>query len=422
MTETLQWLERARASPAEVRDSLRISTDPEQARMAALALRAAGPGGARALIEALDAADPRVRAVVIEAAALLPEATSALAERVEVEDRSWLRRALVRVVGPRDPHRALAWIDDPDSSVRAEALRAAPRDSAASERAALVLRAVDPTALEVACARFVAMEIAWHACTILAASPIEGAVPELLRLCLATDPFVAAQAAQALFAAGREVERPDLRLGDPAVPTDLAGLRQLRDDVAADLELAEVVLLRTSDPLVLRAALGRLAGSSRTTPALAKALAHPLDEVRKLALTSLDRRQSAQVWSAYLHMEEVEPEPDLREALLWTLGRRSEPESLAPLVAAAHRPSSASREIAVEALLARVKRSGRARIPSTAEALIARLGDGTERERLHAAEALGRFTDPATAEALRLVAERADGPLLLKIQESLARR
>ncbi|TVQ90272.1 MAG: hypothetical protein EA397_13015 [Deltaproteobacteria bacterium] len=425
MSETLRWLERARISPEAVRDALWTLRDPEQARMAALALRAVGPAGAGALAEALEVPEARVRAVVIETAALLPSLTAALADRVDQEPLPWLRRALVRAVAPRSPARARAWSCAPDLTVRAEALRACPKDEASASLAAAALRELDPGGRADPAdrvVRVVRVEVAWHACTILAVYPVADTAEILRSLSRSPNPFLASQAALALVAGGGRAAPSMGRLFDPAVPSDLQGMTKLRDEDPRDLELAEIGLLRGAEPLLLRAALGRLSSSPATSAAIAAALSHPLPEVRKLALTALDRRRDDPVWEAYERMEAEEPEPELREALLWTLGRRSEPPSLRPLIRAACRERSPSREVAIQALLARVKRTARARTQEAGEALVSRLRDGSLRERGLAAEALGRFSDPQTAQALRSALPQAPRELRARIEESLQRR
>lgn len=459
MAHAQRWLERARTDPRKVAEELRALRDPAAAQAAAFGLRAAGPAGVAALIGSLGATEPPVRQVVIPAVAALPQGggVSALLDRIEVEPLAWLRRELVRAaVGSAAPsvrdsvvdrlrdltaHRCLqvriealhgmSALDAPAGAEAAAAL-AGVNDGTSGERspqgggdappgASPSHARPDAPVRSAAVAHRLRLELVWHAAGLLGASSTAHA-SALEPWADVDDTFVAAQVAAALRTCGRPSRAAELGLLDPSLPADLAQLDALDGRQPADLARATLALRIGRSPTYLRAALGRVAqADDAADPLLAAALRHPLPAVRQIALTALDRRTSPAVWQAYELAVAAEPEPAVRAAILWTLGRRSEPQTLAPLVRVAIAGPDLGRQAAVEALLARARRSGRARTPAVEEALIARLDDGLPAERRAAAEALGRFASPAARQALERAHHGAEGALAKVVSQSLDR-
>lgn len=456
MAHAQRWLERARTDPQQVAEELRALRDPAAAQAAAFGLRAAGPPGISALISALAATEPATRQVVIPAVGALPQGggAAALLDRVAVEPVAWLRRELVRAaVGSAAPSvrdSVVTQLRDltahPCIQVRVEALHGlSALDVPAAEQAAAALARADfgktesdhapvdvapsapdapaeaSSARATAVAQRLRLELVWHAAGLLGRSTTARAAA-LAPWADVDDPFVAAQVAATLHALARPSRFEELGLHEPSLPADLAELDALDGRQPADLARAALALRLGRSPTYLRAALGRVAQAGDAADALvAAALRHPLPAVRQIALTALDRRKSAAVWQAYEHAVTSEPEPVVRQAILWTLGRRSEPETLGPLVRVAMAGPDDSRQAAVEALLARARKSGRARTLPVEDALIARLDEGLPAERLASAEALGRFTSPAARAALDRAHHAAEGALCDVVAQSLAR-
>lgn len=404
MTEAIRWLERAKADPEAVAADLRGQRDPERARSAALALRAAGPAGAAALRAALDASLPTIRSVVVEALALLPAGggVDALAEHLPREPEPWVRRAVVRGAARAGvaEERLLAWARSGPVEVAVEALRAG-RDRRGSAGAwAEVARG----RLGDAGGSFVGTELVWHVAAAMAAAGLDGAPLAPWRA--SPSPYVRARVAAAM-----DPER------HRAASWTFEAVWRLSDADPGHLADAARASVEADDLAVIRAALGRLAASEATTDAIADAARHPLPEVRRVALAALDRRAAPSVWRALAAALADEPEPDLRAAALFALGRRSEAESLAVLVDALGAPPDAA---VVGALATRVRRSARARTSEVRDALARAATVGAEAEAIEAVDALARFAPADVAAALQGLAAQAQGPVAAAVARARA--
>jgi hypothetical protein len=301
----------------------------------------------------LPTAHPRVRAAVLDAMSAGP--ISALLAYAESEPGDWLARRAVQ---------SALRLDRAGLPALAHHHRAPFRAAAAAElrrRAAWSEADLDPNDAD--------DEVAW---TALVARRRRGEErPKVLDRGL----FLAAQSSRPV-----QVDGPD----------DLESIRALDDQRPEHILLVVSALTTLDEELALLAAIGRLAASSLdvATEALVDATRHPLEGVRAAATRALDGRTGARVWDAYRHRARYSPDPDVRESVVWTIGRRNEPEGLDLLVDWAD--VGDLQEAAAEALLARVKRSVRFRTPAVRAALD-RLAAGTEKASHYAHEALARF-------------------------------
>lgn len=398
MTRALHWLEQARSAPGPVAETLLRASDPEEARLAAFALRRVG--AVAELGRAAGAEEPGVRAAVLDVLEAMPEATGVLEERLDDEPAPWLQRRLARALLAREPGRAPVLALDARGPVRAAALTARPEVSR-------------PEHLD-----DVLPEVAWWAAVSRVRAP-DPAWAEALRAASGhRDAFVGAQIVRALRAIGVAVDGPDL----DRVPLDLEGVRALDDRRVEDVQRAALCLGFADAEPALLGALGRLAASSEdiATEAIVKATRHPVEGVARTAVRALDGRVGAAVWQAYADRVARAPDPELQVDAVWTVARRREPEAQELVVRWASGASGPVREAAVDGLLARVQKTRQARDAAARDVLVRRLVDGSVRERRDAARALGRFHGDADVVAT-LRGVRDDPAIAEDIAASLKR-
>ncbi|HLE29487.1 MAG TPA: HEAT repeat domain-containing protein [Anaerolineales bacterium] len=127
-------------------------------------------------------------------------------------------------------------------------------------------------------------------------------------------------------------------------------------------------------------------------PALAEALASGGADSRWWAACALARLPDARALNALLAAA-IDPDPDVRAAVLQGLGEQRAPEAVAPLLFALADDSSYLARLAADALI----RIGKPAVPSLIRALE---NDAAPHVRVHAARALALIGDIAAVPAL----------------------
>ena len=403
MARAMIWLDRAKQDPEAVVEALLAMQAPDEARLAAFALQRAGHG--EALDRGTRASSPLVRAAVVDVLATAGRPAT-LEVRLAEEPEGWLRVRLAAALA-RDPRRLPALIAHADPGVRVVALDAA-------RRADRVEPGLDEAADEAA--REATPALAWLGCVLLRTLEDPAGIDALERACRHPDPFVAVQAARGLRLHGLSAP-VEIRGLDEAVPVDLDGVRALDDQDPADVRIAALALLHSTDDHALQAAIGRLAAAPEALPgagslgldavkddlalsAIVAGCAHPLPAIQRIATRALDGHAGPAVWQAYTDRMDAESDPEERARVAWTVARRREHAALPLLVAWADDPDPVVVHAAVEGLRARVRKTARSRTDAVREVLLRRLQDAEDATRALAAEALGRFKDDAVRAAL----------------------
>ncbi|MFK7929884.1 MAG: HEAT repeat domain-containing protein [Myxococcota bacterium] len=368
------------AGVQQVVDVLLAATSDDEARLAALALARSSAIGALAL--ALRSGPLGVRQAAASALATCrgPDVIEVVLGGLDMESEPWLRRERARA-GLSAGATALRLWQTKDVHARAVAVASLGEAGDSPEWIDRLAFALESESTE----------LVWWAAATLRAHTGEVPASAFDALLEHKSAFVVAQAALALSARGLAPAADVPGLWQDDVPRSLDEVRSLDDADPADVARAALCLGLACQIDALIAAVGRLAASSLpvATQALSAGAAHPVPKIRAAAVKGLSGKSGALVWAAYEDRVRLDPDPRLRQQIIWSLGRRREPEAVDALVRWFGMDLGPKSAI-TEALCARVRKASSARSPEVRRVLEAVVASGGPSAEL-AKQGLSRF-------------------------------